>query len=391
MRTMILAAALAAFAAASASAPAPSPGSEVTLVCNVLSNVHTGEKEKAVFLIAYDGTPEAKAEFEKVLADFCPEKGLDADAAVKLQDQFMSRLRYYVDGPLVDAMWKAAEYTVRGPKAVTGKVSVRDGRRWITVTAWKDAAFTFPAKVMAPDKPFVTPDKPPLVLKIREGLTLTCPYVPAGRFLMGEPYWQCPHWQEDPPHVVTLSKPFYMAECPVTQEIFEVVMSSNPSAVKGPKLPVTQVDCVAMYKFCQLLSEKTGRKVRVPTAAEWEYAARAGTSNLTLPERYAFLNSNAKDAYDSPPLPVKSKKANAWGFFDMHSGWWERVSDSPAVLDHAAVTDPEHIPAEDKAEATRSQKHAHVGKGQWTYAISEIEYIDSTAGAFRFRVVVEEP
>ena len=220
-------------------------------------------------------------------------------------------------------------------------------------------------------------------------MSLKCLYVPAGKFLMGEPYWQCPHWQEDPPHLVTLTKPFYMAECPVTQELYEAVMGSNPSTVKDPKLPVSQVDCAAMYKFCSLLSQKTGRKVRVPTAAEWEYAARAGTSNLTLPERYADQNSNAKDAYDSPPLPVKSRKANPWGFFDMHSGWWERVSDSPAVLDREAVTDPQHIPAEDKAEATRGSKHAHVGKGQWTYAISEIEYIDSTAGQFRFRIVVE--
>ena len=138
-----------AFAKASADKPA---GGEVTLIANVLSNVHTGEKEKAVFLLAYDGTPEVKAEFAKILADFYPEKGLDADAAVKLQDQFMTRLRYNVDGPLVEKMWKEAEWTVRGAKAVTGTVSTRDGKRWITATAWKDAAFAFPARVMAPDK-----------------------------------------------------------------------------------------------------------------------------------------------------------------------------------------------------------------------------------------------
>ena len=55
----------------------------------------------------------------------------------------------------------------------------------------------------------------------------------------------------------------------------------------------------------------------------------------------------------------------------MHSGWWERVSDTP-VLDHEDTVDPQHMPAEDKTEGTRSKKHIHVGKGQWTYAISEI-------------------
>jgi hypothetical protein len=72
----------------------------------------------------------------------------------------------------------------------------------------------------------------------------------------------------------------------------------------------------------------------------------------------------------------------------MHSGWWERVSDAP-VLDRQDAADPEHMPSEDKAEGTRSKKHVHVGKGQWTYAISEIEYISSEAGDVRFRIVVE--
>ncbi len=143
-----------------------------------------------------------------------------------------------------------------------------------------------------------------------------------------------------------------------------------------------------MYKFCQALSEKTGRKVRLPTDAEWEYAARVGTSNPTFPEKYADQNSNADAAYGGPPLPVKSKAPNAWGFYDMHSAWWERVSDSP-VLDRQDMTDPQHMPAEDKTAATRGAKHQHVGKGQWTYAISEIEYIDSQPGDVRFRIVVE--
>ncbi len=85
---------------------------------------------------------------------------------------------------------------------------------------------------------------------------------------------------------------------------------------------------------------------------------------------------------------MKSKKPNAWGFYDMHSGWWERVADAP-LPEHADAVDPFHVPPADKTDATRSNKHQHVGKGQWTYAISEIEYISSEPGDFRFRIVVE--
>ena len=362
---------------------------EITIKGNVLSNIHTGEKERSLFMLAYDGTPEIEAEFEKIMAEYHPEKGLDADAARKLQDQFMARLKYYIDGPLADKMYKEARWSVRGVRALAGVVEERDGRKWITATRYEVAKFKFPARMLAPDKPFVMPDKKSLVLRISDKLTLKCIRVPAGKFLMGEPYYQCPHWQEDPPHMVTLTKSFYMAEHPVTQEIYEAVMGNNPSTLKGPRLPVHMVSCADMHEFCRLLSEKTGRRARVPTAAEWEYAARVGTSNPTFPEKYADQNSNANQKYNSPPLPVKSKPPNAWGFYDMHSGWWERVSDGTRVLDRHDAVDPQHIPPQDRDQGDPNAKHSHMGKGQWTYAISLIEYISSEPGEIRFRVVVE--
>ena len=369
--------------------PATKPvGGEVTIRGNVLSNIHTGEKSQSVFLLAYDGTPEIEAEFERIMAEHFPDAGLDADAARRVQDLFMRRLKYDVDGPLVEEMWKETRWTVRGVKAVTGVVSERDGKKWITASRWEAATFTFPDKMLAPDKPFVFPDKEPLVLQVSDRLSLKCIYVPAGKFLMGEPYYQCPHWQEDPPHLVTLTKPFYMSEIPISQEIYEAVVGDNPSRLKGQRLPVHNVSCADMYKFCQLLSERIGRKVRVPTAAQWEYAARVGTSNPTFPERYAGQNSNSGSQYGSPPLPVQSKRPNAWGFYDMHSGWWERVSDAP-VIDHRDTVDPDYTPQEDKADDTRNKKHQHAGKGQSNYAISEIEYISSEAGDTRFRITVE--
>ena len=76
-----------------------------------------------------------KAEFDKILAEYYPEKGLDGDAARKLQDQFTARLKYFIDGPLTDKLAKDATYGARQVMAVTGVVEERDGRKWITVIA----------------------------------------------------------------------------------------------------------------------------------------------------------------------------------------------------------------------------------------------------------------
>jgi formylglycine-generating enzyme required for sulfatase activity len=365
-------------------------GNPVTLKGMVLNNVHTGEKVESVFIYALGGPPEVKAEFEKIIAEHYPDKGLDGDAARKLQAQFTQRLKYFIDGPLAGKLQKDATYNARQVMAVTGALREQDGEKWITASKCEPTQFQYPARMLAPDKPFVMPDKEPLILKINDQLSLKCLWVPPGKFLMGEPYYQCPHWQEAPPHMVTLTKGFYMAEHPVTQEMLGAVLGDVPATARPPKAPAN-VSCVAMYEFCRTLSEKSGRKVRVPTAAEWEYAARVGTSNPPFPKR---CPDEASDA----AMPVKSRKPNPWGFYDMCSTGWERVSDSSRELDRADATDPQHIPTEDSGKADKTRKHGHFGKGNAGYGISEVEYIDSNAGpekgypgVIRFRVVVEAP
>jgi formylglycine-generating enzyme required for sulfatase activity len=102
---------------------------------------------------------------------------------------------------------------------------------------------------------------------------------------------------------------------------------------------------------------------------------------------------------------VKSKPPNAWGFYDMHSGGWERVADTNGKMDRVDVVDPAHIPPEDSGAAERpagrspsagvgpARKHGHFGKGHWSYPVSECEFITSEdtdeRGFYRFRVVVE--
>ncbi len=294
---------------------AAEPAGPVTLKGMVLNHVHTGETKPAVFVYALDGPPPIQTEFEKVLADYYPERGLDGDAARTLLDQFTARLKYFVDGPMAEKLQKEATYNARQVMAVTGVISEREGRKWITVSKCEPTQFRYPAKMLAPDKPFVMPDRPPLVLKISESLSLKCLRVPPGRFLMGEPYYMCPHWQEDPPHMVTLTRGFYLAEHPVTWEMYDAIMGvrtpdTDPMFTEA-KAPAN-VSCANLQEFCRRLSEKSGQKVRLPTAAEWDYAARVGTSNPAFAAKYADQVSDATK-------PVKSRRPNAWGFYDSAS------------------------------------------------------------------------
>src|SRR5512135_3540227 len=85
----------------------------VTLKGVVLNHIHTGEKDPVVFMYALDGPPPIKSEFEKIMADYYPEQGLDGDAARALLDQLTVRLKYCVDGPMAEQLMKEATYNAR--------------------------------------------------------------------------------------------------------------------------------------------------------------------------------------------------------------------------------------------------------------------------------------
>jgi len=179
--------------AANAGEPAPPTGDQVTIKGMVLNNVHTGEKDASVFVYALDGPPQVKAEFDKILAEFYPDESLDGAAARRLLDQFTARMKYFIDGPLADKLQKDATYNARQVMAVTGVIHERGDRKWLTASKCEPTMFQYPAKMLAPDKPLVRPDREPLILKVNDRLTLKCLWVPPGRFLMGEPYYLCPH------------------------------------------------------------------------------------------------------------------------------------------------------------------------------------------------------
>ena len=201
---------------------------------------------------------------------------------------------------------------------------------------------------------------------------------------MGEFYYQFPvAGRSAAPRGIDTYR--YRRTC-ITQDMYEAVMGTNPSNPRGASFPVNGIYCPEMEAFCKKVSEKTGRTVRLPTAAEWEYAARAGTSNPTFTEKHADQNASAGPGYTAGPLAVKSRKPNAWGLYDLCAGSWELMSDGTGQIDRMAATDPQHIPA---GEGT-SAKHDHMGKGNQNYPISEIEFLHPDNGKMlRFRVVVE--
>lgn len=143
---------------------------------------------------------------------------------------------------------------------------------------------------------------------------------------------------EVPRHKVRLTKGFELGKHEVTQAQWEAVMGpdSNPSETKGPKNPVDSVNKAEIHAFLDKLNVKNdGYKYRLPTEAEWEYAARAGAPDpprASLGE-YAWFADNS----DDESHPVGLKKPNAWGLYDMLGNVREWVDDRAAYYDYTPL------------------------------------------------------
>jgi len=184
-----------------------------------------------------------------------------------------------------------------------------------------------------------------LTLNLGKGVTMKLVLIRPGNFLMGSPdSEQGRKTEEGPQHQVTISKSFYVGVTEVTQAQYEAVMGTNPSKFKGPTNPVEMVSWDEAVEFCRRLSEKTGKTVRLPTEAEWEYACRAGSktrfsfgdSDSALGD-YAWYGSNS----GGKTHPVGQKKPNPWGLYDMHGNVWEWCADWYGDYPKGAVTDPQ--------------------------------------------------
>lgn len=146
---------------------------------------------------------------------------------------------------------------------------------------------------------------------------------------------------EKPIHSVTISKPFYIGKYEVTQKQWRNVMGTNPSKYRGGNRPVESVTWNDAQEFIRMLNEKEGTtKYRLPTEAEWEFAARGGMQS----KGYKFAgSSNEVDVAvfdENETQPVGSKKPNELGIYDMSGNVCEWCYDWYGAYTSAPQTDP---------------------------------------------------
>ena len=175
---------------------------------------------------------------------------------------------------------------------------------------------------------------------------IECAWCPPGTFHMGSPEEEEGRYDDETLHTVTLTRGFWLSDHQTTQQEYEAVMGSNPSFFKGTDRPVEQVSWDEAMEFCRRLThQQRGQGVlpegwawRLPTEAEWEYAARAGTAG----PRHGELDAIAWHSGNSggETHPVKQKAANAWGLYDMIGNVREWCSDWYGDYPTGAVADP---------------------------------------------------
>lgn len=184
--------------------------------------------------------------------------------------------------------------------------------------------------------------------------------VAAGQFAMGSPASEERRRSDETQRKVVISRPFFMATTEVTQSQWFALMKTKPWADKrfirqGDQYAATFISWTAAVEFCRKLSKKEGKRYRLPTEAEWEYACRAGTTtrfsfgdNADQLSDYGWYGKNAFDLGDRFAHQVAERKPNAWGLYDLHgnnwewcSNWYGKLSPAEAALVHRDPHGPE--------------------------------------------------
>ena len=176
------------------------------------------------------------------------------------------------------------------------------------------------------------------------GVSFDMMMVKAGTFTMGATSeMKDPNSDEKPTHQVTLTNDYYIGKTEVTQALWKAVMGNNPSYFKGDNLPVENVSWDDCQKFISKLNSLTGQNFRLPTEAEWEFAARGGNNS----NHYQYSGSNVLGDvawYDGnsghKTHVVATKQPNELGLYDMSGNVWEWCSDWFGNYSSSSLTNP---------------------------------------------------
>jgi formylglycine-generating enzyme required for sulfatase activity len=223
------------------------------------------------------------------------------------------------------------------------------------------------------DLVFHVKDGPPVSQRLR--------LIPAGSFWMGSPKREPGRFNaEGPRHKVTIGSPFWLADTPCTQALWQAVMGNNPSRFQSPDRPVEQVSFTDVEEFLAKVNDQLrGARLVLPSEAQWEYACRAGTrtatyggameilgqNNAPVLDRLGWYGGNSGQDFeldngvDASGWPekqyphtkagthsVKGKDPNGWGLYDMLGNVWEWCADhwhdtyDGAPADGSAWLDP---------------------------------------------------
>jgi len=193
--------------------------------------------------------------------------------------------------------------------------------------------------------------------------------------------------RETPKHKVSFDYSFYVAKYEVPQNLWEAVMGSNPSRWKGPRNSVEELTFEDARKFCKTATKMMqlaklidkDQEIRLPSEAEWEYFARAGTKteysfgdDEKLLGDYGWFTGNA--AGNDPPVGVK--KPNAWGLFDIHGYLWEWCTDTGSES-------YKNAPSDGSAHIEKNAKTRILRGGSWK------DKAEKLTSSFRYVVAAE--